>query len=36
MASPALARMSCVTPDAVDWVSGRDDGDVELLEEEGY
>jgi hypothetical protein len=37
--------MSCATPDAVDWFSGRDDevgelleeeGDVELLEEEGY
>jgi hypothetical protein len=26
--------MSCATPDAVDWLSGRDDGDVELLEEE--
>src|SRR5262245_14881162 len=35
MASPALARMSCATPDAVGWVPGRDE-DVELLEEEGY
>src|SRR4029077_8077913 len=36
MASPALARMSCATPDAVGWFSGRDDGDVELLGEDGY
>jgi hypothetical protein len=28
--------MSCATPDAVDWFSGRDDGDVELLEAEGF
>jgi hypothetical protein len=35
IASPALARMSCATPDAVDWFSGRDDGDVELFEGEG-
>jgi hypothetical protein len=28
--------MSCATPDAVGWFSGRDDGDVELLEGEEY
>jgi hypothetical protein len=32
MASPALARMSCATPDAVDWFSVRDEWDIELLD----
>jgi hypothetical protein len=36
MASPVLARMSCATSDAVDWFFGRDDGVVELLEEERF